>query len=217
MKGSIEPIFSVLVCAGALWLGLLWVGTRLIRGRRGPGMKVGAGIATAVLLFAPLSGVPLWSWAFSFFPNPSLPILGMIGAALWRHLGGVSILGPADWRATWIFGAVAGTVLYLHPWFFGTIDLYYWGWHREVAVGGLAAFTVLLLACGNRLGLLFLGALIAYRLEALESQNCWDYVIDPFYWLVGLALGCADVFRTWRARGERRETLSAAVAYPQVE
>lgn len=211
MKGSIEPIFSVLVCAGALWLALLWAGTRLKRGRRGPGMKIGAGVATIILLFAPLSGVPLWSWSFSFFPNPSLPILGMTCAALWRHLGGVSILGPADWRATWIFGAVAGTVLYLHPWFFGAIDLYFWGWHQEIAVVALTALTVVLLACGNRLGLLFLGALIAYRVGALESRNCWDYVIDPFYWLVSLGLGGAEILRTWRARGGRREVMPVAL------
>lgn len=211
MNGSMEPVFSVLVCAGALWLGLLWAGSRLNCGRRGSGMKAGSGVATVILLFAPMGGVPLWSWAFSFFPNPSLPILGMICAALWRHLGGGSILGPADWRATWIFGAVAGTVLYLHPWFFGAIDLYYWGWHTDVAVVGLATFAVVLLACGNRLGLIFLFALIAYRLGALESQNCWDYVIDPFYWLVSLGLGVAELVRAWRTRGSRRAELPAAV------
>jgi hypothetical protein len=84
--------------------------------------------------------------------------------------------------------AFAGSALYLHPMFLGAVDLYYWGWERTWAVWGLAAMAGVLLLWGNRLGVLFLAALIAYAVNALESQNCWDYIMDPFYWLISVGV-----------------------------
>jgi len=151
---------------------------------------VGAG--TVGLLIVPLSGLPLWNRAFSLFPNPSLPLLGIVCSALWQRLPGMTVFNRADWRAIWTFGAAAGTALYLHPVIFGSVDLYYWGWDRERAVCLLAVLTVGLLGWGNRLGVLLLAALLGYALNALESQNCWDYVMDPIYWLMSVSVV------TWR-------------------
>jgi len=44
------------------------------------------------------------------------------------------------------------------------------------------------LAWGNRFGVVLLSALLAYALTALESRNCWDYVMDPFFWLISLGI-----------------------------
>ena len=71
---------------------------------------------------------------------------------------------------------------------FGSLDLYYWGWDREGAGWCLAALAVVFLARGNRFGVLLLAALLAHGVDALESANCWDYVIDPFYWLIGVGV-----------------------------
>jgi hypothetical protein len=87
-----------------------------------------------------------------------------------------------------MFGAITGSVLYLHPIFFRSLDLYYWGWDRAGAAWALAALAGIFLAGGNRLGVLLLGALIAYSVDALESANCWDYLIDPLYWLISLGV-----------------------------
>jgi hypothetical protein len=200
MSDRLEAVFHGVICGLTLWLAVLWVVARCTTTRPGRTFKAGLGIATGLGLFVPIAGAPVLSWAFSFCPNPSVPMLGMIFAALWQHIRGVTVFKPADWRALWIFGAVAGTALYLHPWIFSAIDLYYWGWHETVAVGAIATLAVGLLAWGNRLGVLFLGALIVYELEALESHNCWDYVIDPFYWLISLGLGGAEIFRWWQDR-----------------
>lgn len=184
------PVFYALVLAATLWFALLWASSRLqVRGcnRR---VNLGFGIATVLLLFLPVDGVQLWNWAFSFCPNPSLPLLGMVCAGLWQRLFGIAVFKSADWQATWIFGALAGTVLYLHPMMVGSLDLYYWGWDREGAAWCLAALAVGFLVCGNRHGVLLLAALIAFAMDALESANCWDYVIDPFYWLISVAV-CA--------------------------
>jgi hypothetical protein len=150
-------------------------------------VKVGLGIATVLILFIPVEGLRLWNWAFSFCPNPSLPMLGLVVAGLWQRLFGIAVFKPADWNAAWIFGAGVGTILYLHPMCFGALDLYYWGWDRQGAwaIGGLA---IVFLASGNRVGVLLLAALIAFALNALESGNCWDYIIDPFFWMISVTV-----------------------------
>ena len=189
MNASVSLIFFGFVYGVTLWLTLLWGGARLYPRRQGGWVNAVFGLATLLMLFVPIGELPIWSWAFTFWPNPSLPMLGMVCAALWQHLCGVPVFKPADWRATWIFGAVAGTILYLHPIVLPALDLYYWGWDRTAAVWTLAGVAVLFLAWGNRLGVFFLAALVAFQLDALESRNCWDYVIDPFYWLISLGLG----------------------------
>ena len=188
-----NTLFFSFVCGVTVWLALLWLGARGKRQGQRRRVRVAFGVATLLLLFVPIGGLPIWSWAFTFCPNPSLPMLGMICCALWQHLGGVPVFKPADWRATWIFGVVAGTALYLHPILFPALDLYYWGWDRTTAVWCLATLAVALLAWGNRLGVLFLAALIAFQMDTLESKNCWDYVIDPFYWMISVGLGATQL------------------------
>lgn len=203
MNLPIVPAFYALVSMATLWLVLLWVVTRLGITRFALTIKVACGFATPLILFLPVGGLPLWSSAFSFFPNPSLPLLGVVGAALGRRLFGVTLLKPADWRATWIFGAIAGSVLYLHPLLFRSLDLYYWGWDRAGAAWGLAALAVAFLARGNRLGVLLLGALIAYSADVLESANCWDYLVDPIYWFIALGVIVSWGLNRWLARLRR--------------
>ncbi len=212
IHAMVQPFYTLMLLA-TLWFGVLWLSARL-RGR-GCSRRVNLvlGIVAVLLLFVPVSGMRLWSLAFSFCPNPSLPLLGMVCAGLWQQLFGVVVFRSADWRATWLFGAIAGSALYLHPMVFGSLDLYYWGWDRSGAVWCLAALAVVFLARGNRHGVLLLAALMAFALDALESANCWDYVIDPFYWLIGglvtLVRGAAWLRGHWRAWRLRRRSESA--------
>jgi hypothetical protein len=182
------PPYFPFVAGAALWLALLWGCARLgVRGctRR---VKLGFGVVTALSLFLPMDGLRVWSWGFSVCPNPSLPLLGLVCAGLWQRVFGLAVFKPADWQAAWIFGLVAGSVLYLHPMLFGAIDFYFWGWDREVAIACAGALAVAFLAAGNRFGVLLLAALIAYAVDALESANFWDYAVDPVYWLIGVVV-----------------------------
>ena len=203
MSFSLVPIFYAVVAIATLWLGLLWC-TRFDAIRRPRLVPVLIGVVTIWVLLVPLSGLPLWSRAFSFHPNPSLPLLGIVGAALCQRLFGVAVFKPADWRAVWVFGVTAGSLLYLHPIVFGAVDLYFWGWDRDTAIWVLAALAMVLIATGSRLGVLLLAALIAYAVNALESQNCWDYVMDPLYWLISIAVIAVRLFtlacRRWMVR-----------------
>ncbi|MEO7412246.1 MAG: hypothetical protein ABIZ81_02725 [Opitutaceae bacterium] len=199
--------FYAVVAVALFWLALLWLCTRFKIKRRSRAVKTLFGVVTVLTVFVPINGVPLWNRVFSFYPNPSLPMLGMACAALWQRLVGIVILKPADWRATWIFGAIAGSVLYLHPMFFGAVDFYYWGWERNSATWSLAALSIVFLVRGNRFGVLCLAALIAYAVGALESKNGWDYLMDPFYWLLSWTMLGARAFRRFAARRQRRRAV----------
>ena len=187
MNLDLVPVFYAAIAIATLWLALLWC-ARLRTSRRTRIVKVLIGATTVWLLFVPFEGLPLWSRAFSFHPNPSLPLLAIVCAALWQRLLGIAVFKRGDWSATWWFGVIAGSLLYLHPMIFASVDLYYWGWDRETAVWSLAVVAVVLFAIGSRLGILVLAALLAYSVNALESQNSWDYIMDPFYWLISMAV-----------------------------
>lgn len=218
MNRGIDPVFYSLACGAALWLVLLWACMCWLPLRRHRLLRVGCAAVTALLLFVPFRGMPLWNWAFSFCPNPSLPMLGMICAALWSRLGGVAVFSPADWRVLIGFGAITGSVLYLHPVLLPVFDLYYWGWHHAVAVWGMAGLALVTIALGYRSGVLFFAALIAYELEALESRNGWDYLVDPIFWLVCLGVVAAHGARWWLAwRAVRRASRSPFPAVAAME
>jgi hypothetical protein len=219
MNHGMEPILGGLVSGGAVCLGLLWLGERLRAGPLPRSIKWACVIITIGVMWIPLRGVPLWNWVFTFCPNPSLPLVGVVAVALARHLGEMRLLQPREWRTLWVFGAVAGTLLYLHPLLPSGSDPYYWGWHHAVSVWALAGLALAAFATGNRTGFLFLAALIAYELQVLESPNGWDYLVDPFYWMLSLGLGvrhCLRVAGTWRALPRESRPPFAALVFGRV-
>jgi hypothetical protein len=162
-------------------------------------------------MLVPLKDLQLWNWVFSYYPNPSLPILGLLIAQRSPRFLGVTIFQSADWWATWIFGAVVGSLVYLQPLIFGRgIDFHYWGWHSNYAAAALALTAIVFLARGNRFGVLLVAALVAFALGALESSNCWDYVIDPIYWLASVVVIVRRGAIAWWTK--RRAKLSRTTA-----
>jgi hypothetical protein len=199
-------IFYLIAFVAMVWWFLLAGVARFKRSKSGALLKLGLGAGAIIASFLPIGGLPLWQTAFGVWANPSLPLLGLVCAGLGQRLFGITWLQPADRRATWLFGAVAGTVIYLHTMVFGGMDLYYWGWVRPVSVGGLALTAIVFLAFGSRVGVLLLAALAAYALGVLESPNCWDYVVDPFYWLAGLGVALRETIRRGRKLHRWRAT-----------
>ncbi|MEY4940642.1 MAG: hypothetical protein RIQ93_2377 [Verrucomicrobiota bacterium] len=216
MNLPLVSIFYVLVWLAAGWLALLCLGDRL-RGKSARARRVllpALGAIMLLFLLVPVGGLPGWSRAFSFWTNPSLPLLGLIAVALWHRLTPVRVFRSEDWRGAWIFGAVAGFVLYIPPLVGGTIDLYFWGWDSRVAILGLTGLTVAFVAAGRRMGVLILGSLMAYSIDALESRNGWDYLIDPVYWMISLGWLGARGIRLGLGRGSRGAAGKTVVAGP---
>ena len=206
MREKALVAFYVAAVILLLWAGLAAAARRLAPNGFSCRRRLLLGGVAAGLAFVPLGGVPLWLRAFSFHPNPSLPLLGLGVVAWGRVVLDRSWFGREDWHALWSFGAVAGTLLYVHPLVATDVDVYFWGWERGVAASVLGALAVLAIAGGLRAGLLLVAALAALGLDALESRNAWDYVIDPFYWLLSLGMLGAIFLRAIRQRGSAPAT-----------
>lgn len=188
MNTVVVPWFHGVAVAAMVW----WFLLRLSVWQRGLRVDLRvtwvAAAAAVVMCIAPVGGVPWMRWVFGIWTNPSLPLLGWVAAGIVQHGFGRPLFSFADRRALAVFGAVAGTILYLHAMIPGVPDLYAWGWEPKVALGVTAVLAVIFLGGGSRIGILFLLALVAHAAGALESTNAWDYVVDPVYWLVSLGV-----------------------------
>ena len=183
------PPSDALAVFAAVWLMLLGFGGRFMPLPASVALRLAIAAAAMGVMLVPIKELQLWNWVFSYYPNPSLPILGLLIAQRSPRFLGVTIFQSADWWATWIFGAVVGSLVYLQPLIFGRgFDFHYWGWHSNYAAAVLTLTAIMFLARGNRFGVLLVAALVAFALGALESTNCWDYVVDPIYWLASVVV-----------------------------
>lgn len=185
--GLTDGVYAAATVA-VLWLALLVLRSRFRPGPAARAWKVASGVVAVGVALLPVQGVVLWRWGLGVFPNPSIPLLGLVGAALLARLTGVQLLTESDRRDAWWLGALAGCVLYPHAWGLWPFDLYFWGWRRELWVWGLALMVVAFALAGRRTGVLVLLALIGHALDLLESDNGWDYLVDPVYWLIGVGI-----------------------------
>jgi hypothetical protein len=206
MTTYLEIVYYVAALVLVLWLFLL-AATR--SQRKTLSFKLGLGGAAVLAAFLPLNGLPLWRVVFAMWGNPSIPLCALVASSVIQHLWGVTLLAARERLALWFFGAVMGSVLYFHTHLPGGLDLYFAGWDRPVFTLSLVGVTILLLARGSRLGVVGLLAVIASALGGLESSNSWDYVVDPFFWLIGVGIGLkAAVKRGRRSVAPKAETES---------
>jgi len=211
MSHAFASLFHPVALGTCIWLILLWLHARITRTKPALAAKLTTGLVTGLILLLPVQGASIGCWAHGLHPNPSLPGVGLIVAALGYRLFGLVLLRPADLRALLIYGAIAGGVLYLHPFWSSTADLYYLGWLDTAAIWTIAVLALTFLAAGNRMGVILLFALLAFAFSALESDNAWDYLIDPITWMVCTSLLMLRLLRSgWGARSSIRTFFSPA-------
>ena len=182
-------IWTFLVPLLLLW----WIFQRAAR-LRGWIATIVAGVAALGAVLFPWFGHSLPHWSAGLSANFSvimavLLLVGIIGRA-----GGCGIFRERDWSAAWIFGAVASLLLYPSALGLGpqNFDSYALGWpwlfrgQSLVLFGGTGLTAALLIWCGNRFGYVLLLALLAYATGFQESENLWDYLLDPVYGAVSL-------------------------------
>lgn len=170
------------------WLLLTWL-FLVVSGRRGAVGSLVCAVAAAAVVVFPWWGHPLPYWTRALLANYSLATAGLLIVALVEKGFGRSLFRAQDWNAALVFGTVATLALYpsalgLGP---GSFDSYAMGWpwlfwgQAGVLFGAMTATTVILLMRGNRFGLLMLAGLLGYAVGFQESQNFWDYMIDPIF------------------------------------
>lgn len=193
--GMLPYIFSFIWPASLLLLVFCLVPRRDGLATRGPGWFAIMTVLAVAIVVIPVGGIPLGRWFTGLCANFSIPLLALIVNVIARKAFKVELLGKSGMNAAFAFGALSGAVLFPMALGLGAFDPYSLGWSFSALFVVSALFTALLLWLGNRFGLVLLCAIAAYHLGLLESDNCWDYLVDPVFFLISLVTVIRRLFR----------------------
>lgn len=177
--------------AAGLFLLILWL---LQRWRPGWRWFLVSALGAAVAGIIPFFGHAPRYWLSGLTPNLSVPLLAVLAASILQRAGGGAVFRPREWRAAWIFGAAVSLVLYPSALGLGlrNLDTYSLGWpwlesFPSLALfGGVAATAGFLVWRGNRFGWVLVAAAAAHLTRRQESNNFWDYLLDPLFGVASL-------------------------------
>lgn len=172
--------------AAGLFLLILWM---IQRWRPGWRWLFASALGAAVLCAIPFFGHPSRFWLSGLTPNISVPLIVLLVVSILQRAGGVALFRPREWRAVWIFGAVASLALYPSALGLGlrNFDTYSLGWPWLESLlslalfGGVAVTAGFLVWRGNRFGWVLVAAAAAYLARWQETNNFWDYLLDPLF------------------------------------
>ncbi len=135
----------------------------------------------------PLGGLPVGGWFVAFVPGLSLPTLALLVDGIYRHAGGPGGLPSTQRTTIFIFAVLAGFALYPSAMGWGRFDVYTLGWNFSLLTIAVGTLTIWLIWRGHRFNLALVAALLAWQLGLLESQNLWDYLVDPVLFFLSVA------------------------------
>ena len=161
---------------------------------------IALGLIALVFTLIPFRGLPFGRWLAGANVHASMPLLALLAEAIWKSFGQRGWLRDRDRAMTWLFGGVAGCILYPLALGLGSFDPYIWGWQFSLLFVGTSVLTLLFLWKQNRFGFLLFLSIIAYDLRCLESTNLWDYLVDPIYWLLSLAMLAKGIWKEVRRK-----------------
>jgi hypothetical protein len=169
--------------AWAAVFGAVVRGLQVLIGGRGPHWLP---LLAAALVGIPVEGLPIARWLHGFHANLSIPLVTILWSSTLSPLCQRPWLDEQALRVGVWYGVVSGLCLYPMAGGWGSIDPYGLGWQRpgiELIVGGVS---LILLWRGNAFGGVLLLSGLCWRLGCLESDNVWDYLIDPVYFVISL-------------------------------
>jgi hypothetical protein len=166
-------------------LVLILAGIARLIGLHPKGLRWCAGLVlcSLAIMATPLGGMPLARWLAGVVDHWSVPSAALLAFACIRRLFGIDLLQRRDRQAAWLFGALAGLLLYPLALGWGPFDPYSLGWHFGPLFVAVAVVASVLILRRNRFGVVLVLAIAAWHLRAAESGNYWDCLIDPFYFL----------------------------------
>jgi len=179
--------FSLLCPWLVLVRALQWVAGDRISGH-GPVRLAVLGVSAIGILAVPVRGFTVAGWVRGIEANFSIPFMVLLAAGVWENEFAWKPFTTAETLEGWAFGVVGGLALYPLALGLGKFDPYEWGWRFSPLFVAIAALTVLLIWKQSRFGLVLLLAAFAYNAGILESNNYWDYLLDPVYFVVALAV-----------------------------
>jgi len=159
------------------------------------------GVAIVMLAaLIPVQGLSLFMYAWSIFGDLSLTSKTYLVAWLLYRLGGPVVTDVKEVRKVMYAITIVGLVFYPLALGLSPFDPYSTGFSASI----LIVLTVVLLVYGMRKGNLVLSAsmllaLWAYLLGLMESDNLFDYLVDPLLFLYAAGFTCVTFLRNRKA------------------
>ncbi len=177
--------------ACGLFLVFVWILQCAMRGWKGA--VIAAALAGIVSIIPFVGHVPRY-WLSGLTPNISVPLFALLVISIMERAGCPPVFRTREWRAAFLFGAIAALLLYPSALGLGlpSLDVYSLGWpwlvwgHSLVLFAAVAAVAALLVWRANRFGWILVAAALLYLPGIQESRNFWDYLLDPLYAVVSL-------------------------------
>jgi hypothetical protein len=176
-----------------------WVAVKVKKPPLGWRLTTILAFISGVIAFLPVQGLPLARWLIGINANFSFPLVAVVFNKIWEHASGSRLLDRQASMASWIFGITAGIALYPMALGLGNFDPYALGWGFSWLFISLTILTIALLLIKNRFAAVLMACILGYDLHLLESDNLWDYLVDPFFVLFSVA-----ALSTWLIRRMRK-------------
>ena len=163
----------------------------------GSGRTFVMGIGAAFVVMLPVGGLPVGRWLVSLQADASIPLIALLLSRVLENAFQTPILDQKAKAACRIFSIVGGLLLYPMALGLGAFDPYEAGWHFSWLFVLILTITLGLLFLKNRFFIVLLAAIAAYDLHVLESENFWNYLLDPILVILSMGqLGIQFVSRT---------------------
>ncbi len=158
-------------------------------------------VALLALGFAvPLAGSTAAQWLRSVLGDLSVLTLVIFADILARRLWNFILLAPGTRTTLLLAAAGVGVVFYPMALGLGSIDPYRPGFAPLVMVAVLCLASIIAwLRQARGLAVILLLPLLAYNLHLLESDNLWNYLLDPALVSYALVQGAGAVWGRLKA------------------
>lgn len=187
IAGTVEWWYPVAVwavvlaaLARSLQIAIGWMPLPLSRPRWLP-------LAIGAAAFVPVAGLPLGRWLHGFNAGFSIPCVALLLDFVTEPLLRRPLFTRDERRTGAWFGLACGLALYPAALGLGGFDPYELGWRSPGVAAAAAVAGALLALRNNAFGIVLLVAGGLWQAGCLESDNAWDYLIDPVYWLLSTA------------------------------
>jgi hypothetical protein len=163
--------------------------------------RVAGALIFAILCLVEIHGVSLAGFVRGAIGDPAVTTTLLLLARLYTWAGGRSLVDDGDRRALFIGIAIAGVLLYPMALGLGRFDPYGLGYDSELPAILAAVLTGIALARSRAaLAWLLVLPILAWDFSLLESDNLWNYFLDPLIVIYSLGWALRRGIGYWQAK-----------------
>lgn len=177
--------FSLVYSFLTFYLVLVIIVQRNMRTLRNKQLAIGFVILLPLIILAiPINDLPVIYYLRGAFGDLSVISFALLLSAALKNIFNVNVLESRAVDILCVFLLIIGLPFYITSLGVGQTDLYSFGYSQITVSMFLIALALLsFLKKQFNLGLLLLLPVVAFEVGLLESNNIWDYLLDPFLFI----------------------------------